>query len=44
MVFSRYGVPGQPALVIIDAVGDVQQLLGAVDEALLNDLLTAATT
>ena len=43
-VFARYGVPGQPALVIIDAAGGVQQLFGAVDEALLNDLLTDATT
>lgn len=42
-VFSRYGVPGQPALVIIDAAGGTQQLFGAVDEALLNDLLTDAT-
>jgi hypothetical protein len=37
-------VPGQPALVIIDAAGGTQQLFGAVDEALLNDLLTDATT
>ena len=43
-VFSRYGVPAQPALVIIDADGGTQQLFGAVDEALLNDLLTDATS
>ncbi len=42
-MFARYGVPGQPALVIIDAEGEVQQLFGAVDEALLDELLTTAT-
>ena len=42
-VFSRYGVPSQPALVIIDAQGEVQQLFGAVDGELLDELLTAAT-
>lgn len=43
-VFARYGVPGQPALVIIDTAGEAQQLFGAVDEALLDELLTAATS
>ena len=42
-VFSRYGVPSQPALVIIDAQGEMQQLLGAVDGELLDRLLTDAT-
>ena len=39
VVFSRFGVPSQPALVIIDTSGEVQQLFGAVDDDLLDDLL-----
>jgi peroxiredoxin len=42
IVYSRFGVPSQPALVIIDASGEVQQLFGAVDDALLDDILTDA--
>ncbi|MBI4934563.1 MAG: redoxin domain-containing protein [Actinobacteria bacterium] len=42
-VFSRFGVPSQPALVVISPDGEVQQLFGAVDEALLDDILTRAT-
>jgi peroxiredoxin len=43
-VFSRFGVPAQPALVVISPDGEVQQLFGAVDQALLDDVLTRATT
>jgi peroxiredoxin len=43
-VFARFGVPSQPALVVISPDGEVQQLFGAVDEALLDDVLTRATT
>jgi len=39
-VFARFDVPSQPALVIIDAAGNVQQLFGAVDADLLDDILT----
>jgi peroxiredoxin len=42
-VFARFGVPSQPALVVISRSGEVQQLFGAVDETLLNDVLTSAT-
>ncbi len=38
-VYARFGVPSQPALVIIDVTGEVQQLFGAVDDDLLDDLL-----
>ena len=38
-VYARFEVPAQPALVIIDADGGVQQLFGAVDEDLLDDIL-----
>jgi len=38
-VFARFEVPSQPALVIIDADGGVQQLFGAVDDGLLDDIL-----
>lgn len=41
-VFSRFGVPQQPALVVIDAEGGVQQLFGAVDDDLLDDILEGA--
>jgi hypothetical protein len=43
-VFARFEVPSQPALVIIGPTGEVQQLFGAVDEELLNAILTDATT
>ena len=38
-VFARFEVPGQPALVIIAPDGSVQQILGAVDADLLDNLL-----
>jgi len=40
-VFARFGVPSQPALVVIGTDGAVQQLFGAVDGALLDDILGA---
>ena len=43
-VFSRFGIASQPALVIIDAKGNGQVRLGAIDAATLDSLLTAATT
>lgn len=39
IVFSRFDVPAQPALVIISPDGEVQTLFGAVDEALLDDII-----
>ena len=42
-VFARFEVPSQPALVVVDTDGSVQQLLGAVDEALLDDILGDVT-
>jgi len=42
-VFARFGVPAQPALVIVDPTGESQQLFGAVDSDLLDDLLGDAT-
>ncbi len=43
-VFARFEVPGQPALVVVDTDGQVQQLLGAVDEELLDDILGDVTS
>ena len=43
-VFARFGVPSQPALVVVSPSGEVEQLSGAVDEALLDDVLTRATS
>jgi len=41
-VFVRFGVPSQPALVVISPSGEVQQVFGAADDALLNEVLTRA--
>lgn len=43
-VFAHFGVTSQPALVIIDAEGNGQVHLGAIDPADFDSLLTAATT
>lgn len=40
-VFARFEVPGQPALVVVSTDGDIQQVLGAVDEAMLDQMLGA---
>ena len=42
-VFARFGIPGQPAMVIIDPAGKVDTLLGALDESKLDEVLGAAT-
>jgi peroxiredoxin len=42
-VFARFEIPGQPALVVVGTDGSVQQLLGAVDEARLDDILGGVT-
>lgn len=39
-VFNRFEIPGQPAFVIIERDGTVQQLFGAVDADLLDSLLS----
>lgn len=39
VVFARFEVPAQPALVIISPDGEVQTLFGAVDEELLDDII-----
>jgi peroxiredoxin len=41
-VFTRFGVPQQPAMAIIDKAGNVQTSLGAVEESVLDKALTAA--
>ena len=41
-VFSRFGVPYQPAMAIIDTAGTVKVSLGAVEESALDAALTAA--
>jgi peroxiredoxin len=43
-VFARFGVPAQPALVVVSPNGETQQFLGAIDEAKLDDVLSRATT
>ena len=41
-VFRRFGVAAQPAFAVITAEGEVQTLLGAVDEELLDQIVEAA--
>jgi len=43
-VFAHFGVPAQPAFVIVEADGSTTTLLGAVDEGSLDDALAAATS
>ena len=38
-VFARFGVPSQPALVVVRPDGSTEQLLGAVDEDVLKNVL-----
>ena len=38
-VFARFGVPSQPALVVVRPDGSTEQLLGAVDEDVLRNVL-----
>ena len=41
-VFTRFGVPAQPALVVVNANGDAQLLLGAIDDENLQSVLARA--
>ena len=41
-VFARFGVPSQPALVVVNRNGDAKVLLGAVDDANLQSVLAQA--
>ena len=42
-VFDRFGVPSQPALVVVRPNGDVEQYLGAVEPEQLAELFGAPT-
>lgn len=42
-VFARFGVPAQPALVVVDPSGDSNVLFGALDDADLQAALTKAS-
>jgi hypothetical protein len=41
-VFQRFGVASQPAIAIVLPDGEVQTILGAADEAVLDGILTDA--
>ncbi len=41
-VFERFDVAFQPAMVIVKADGSVETLAGAVDETLLDQIITEA--
>jgi peroxiredoxin len=43
-IYARFGIPAQPAFVVVDAAGEVETLFGAVDEALLDDIISGAIT
>lgn len=42
-VFARFGVPSQPALVVVRPDGSVEQYLGAVDREQMTGLFGAPT-
>lgn len=42
-VFARFGVAYQPAMAIVLPDGEVQTINGAADEALIDEILSAAT-
>lgn len=42
-IYDRFGIPVQPALVVIDAAGDVTTLSGSVDDELLDVVFEDAT-
>jgi len=42
-VFARFGVPAQPALVVVSPNGEAQVLLGAVDDENLQSVLAQAS-
>ena len=39
-VFSRFGVASQPAFVIVRPDGTTEQMFGAIDESLLDQILS----
>jgi hypothetical protein len=41
-VFAHFGVPAQPALVVVKPNGDARVLLGATDEAMMQNVLAQA--
>jgi len=43
VVFERFGVASQPALVVVDARGEEQQVFGAVEDELLRSILSNVT-
>lgn len=43
-VFAHFGVPAQPALVVVNPKGESQTFLGAVDDASLQAVLTDASS
>jgi hypothetical protein len=42
-IFTRFNVPAQPALVVIDRAGKVNTMLGAVEPDALDAVLATAT-
>jgi len=42
-VFNRFGISYQPALVIVGTDGSIETVAGAVDDSLLEQIITEAT-
>ncbi|MGH9133349.1 MAG: TlpA family protein disulfide reductase [Ilumatobacteraceae bacterium] len=42
-VYAHFGIPTQPAIVLVDATGGVTTLFGAVDDEALDAALTGLT-
>lgn len=43
-MFQRFGVGYQPAIAVVTPDGEVQTILGAADEDLLDDILSDAVS
>lgn len=44
LIFARFSVPIQHAVVVVSPSGEVETMLGAVDEARLEELLVGITS
>ena len=41
VIYERFGIPVQPALVVIDGTGEADTVFGSVDEDLLDEVFAA---
>ncbi len=43
-IYNRFGIPTQPALVVIDPNGEYETLFGAVDESIFDMVIEGSLT